>query len=191
VKEAMMPDIHYNKSHHAGGTPPKSASEIACAIAVKEFPLVVGVSKPGIRPNERSPICIRMADKPITASEETTMSENDRDGGRPTSTEELGFRGLTNYRAPSAEGIQAGINAAMADVIRTANYIPNALGPPNKVTVAGAVPVKGPVGPSNRTGWRDPGPLSVPTGQDVIERLVNAALPHSSESPLRKKPGEE
>jgi hypothetical protein len=32
------------------------------------------------------------------------------------------------------------------------------------------------------TGWVDPGPLANPPGQEVIERLTNAMLPHGKES---------
>jgi len=60
-----------------------------------------------------------------------------------------------------------GIDETMNDVLRRdARNNPNALEPPPKVTAQG-------------TGWIEPAPLSPPPGQDVIERMVNAALPHS------------
>jgi hypothetical protein len=39
------------------------------------------------------------------------------------------------------------------------------------------------------TGWREPPPLRLPPGQDLIERMVNAALPHGPGH--RRKPDDE
>lgn len=105
------------------------------------------------------------------------MSDKDR-----PSSEEIAFRGLANFRQPTEAEIQRGIDAAMADVIRRdARHNPNALDPPARVQVVGAPTVVDADSPRQR-GWVDPKPLEPPPGQDVIERLVNAALPHGPES---------
>jgi hypothetical protein len=83
-------------------------------------------------------------------------------------------------RARNAE-IQPGIDATMREVIRDAKYNPNALDAPiNKVVPQGAVPVHT---PGER--WVGPQPLASPPGQDIIEKMVDAALPHGPASPLR------
>jgi hypothetical protein len=99
------------------------------------------------------------------------MMSNDR----PTS-EEIAFRGLSNWKQPSEKEIQAGISATMADVIRhDARHNPNALSAPATVVPVGAQRVEA------VDGWAEQRPLRLPPGQDVIERLVNAELPHGPE----------
>jgi hypothetical protein len=41
-------------------------------------------------------------------------------------------------------------------------------------TPTASQPASGPAG----SGWRDQAPLTLPPGQALIERMVNAALPH-------------
>jgi hypothetical protein len=56
---------------------------------------------------------------------------------RPTG-EEIAFRGLANSHQPTEREIQAGIDQAMAEVIRhDARHNPNALSPPVTVTPVG------------------------------------------------------
>jgi hypothetical protein len=97
-------------------------------------------------------------------------------------TEALALSRLSFALAKPSEGeaeynarIQAGIDATMREVIKTASYNPNALSPPVKTTPLGAVPA---VEPRSRNGWADEVPLRSPPGQGVIERMVDAALPH-------------
>jgi hypothetical protein len=76
--------------------------------------------------------------------------------------------------------IQAGIDATMREVVRyDARHNPDALSPPVNVRPVGAEPV---VTAGSRNGWADEVPLRLPPGQDVIERLVNATLPHGKDS---------
>ena len=70
--------------------------------------------------------------------------------------------------------IQAGIDAVMRDIISDPRKNPTAMPPSETVTVVGAPKV---VTASER-GWAEQAPLALPPGQDLIERLVNAALPH-------------
>ena len=83
--------------------------------------------------------------------------------------------------APSAEEnlrIQAGIDATMRDVIAN-RARPEPSSP--TVTVVGAprvITAGEPEPPKRGTGWVEPRPLAPPPGQDAIERLVNAFLPH-------------
>jgi hypothetical protein len=95
----------------------------------------------------------------------------------------LGF-GMAQPSAGEAEDaarLQAGIDATMRSVIAD-RYDPTRREPSPTVGVVGAVPVA-PASPLVRgTGWADPRPLALPPGQDAIERLVDAALPHGPES---------
>jgi hypothetical protein len=103
------------------------------------------------------------------------MSNKDEDR---ISGEEIAFRGMTNYRPPTDAEVQAGIDATMRAIInKGARHNPNALAPPAAVRVEGAPRVVDGETRQGR-GWVDPGPLELPPGQDAIERLVNAALPH-------------
>ena len=102
-----------------------------------------------------------------------TKNENDRPG-----SEEIALTRMFRSRGPTAEelAIQAGISATMRDVItRDARHNPNALSPPVNVTPVGAQRVEA------VDGWAEEKPLRLPPGQDVIERLVNAELPHGPE----------
>jgi hypothetical protein len=84
--------------------------------------------------------------------------------------------------APSFEEnlrIQAGIDATMRDVIANrARPLPSS----PTVTVVGAPRVVTAGDPPRGTGWVDPRPLAPPPGQEAIERLVNAVLPHGPKS---------
>lgn len=93
-------------------------------------------------------------------------------------SEEIAFMNMFRSAGPTAEelAIQAGISATMADVItRDARHNPNALSPPVNVSLVGAQRVEA------VNGWAEEKPLRLPPGQDVIERLVNAELPHGPE----------
>jgi hypothetical protein len=104
-------------------------------------------------------------------------------------------RGLGQPSAGEAEDarrIQAGIDVAMREVIASAGHNPNRIDAPAKVGIAGAVPVApSPPLTGRGTGWQEPGPLASPPGQDVIERLVNASLPHGAGSLAGRRPKEE
>ena len=102
------------------------------------------------------------------------MTDNDR-----WSTEDLAFARLGAIGQPSlAEQleqlrIQQGIARTMRDVVgRDAKHNPNQ-------TVA--PPTAGPRG----TGWVEPKPLTLPPGQEAIERLCNHFLP-SNQKPKRE-----
>jgi len=98
---------------------------------------------------------------------------------------------LANFRQPTDDEIQRGIDATMRDVVfRDARSNPNAMGTSALVTPAGAARVvSGPVGPGetngvpNNWGWQAPAPLAPRPGQDIIERMVNAALPQPKPKP--------
>jgi hypothetical protein len=87
-------------------------------------------------------------------------------------------RACAEQMGPSAEdrAIQAGIDATMRDVIKTRSYNPVLREPSPTVTVQSGVRVE-PGAPLAR-GWAEPPPLALPAGQDAIERMTNAALPH-------------
>jgi hypothetical protein len=69
-----------------------------------------------------------------------------------------------------AERIQRDIARTMGDVIRhDMRNVHRRVSPIPDTAEPRAAP-KG-------NGWRDPAPLSLPPGQDLIERMVNAALP--------------
>ena len=90
-------------------------------------------------------------------------------------------RAMSQQMQPTEEErrIQAGIDATMRDVItHDARHNPNALSPPVTVRPIGAEPV---VTAGSKNGWADEVPLRLTPGQDVIERLVNAELPHGPE----------
>jgi hypothetical protein len=93
-------------------------------------------------------------------------------------------RGLAQPSAGEIEDaarLQAGIDAAMRGVIASP-YNPNRLEQAAKVGVAGAVPAALGAPLARGTGWAEARPLALPAGQDAIERLVNAVLPHGPES---------
>ena len=96
--------------------------------------------------------------------------------GDEHSRNRFGPDGLRPREALDNERTQVGIDATMREVIGAANYNPNHFEPPSKVTVAGAVPVVE-AGSPRRNGWAEPAPLRPPPGQEIIERLVNAAFP--------------
>ena len=89
-------------------------------------------------------------------------------------------RALSQQMQPTEEErrIQEGIDATMREVVRhDARHNPNALSAPVNVTPIGAQRVD-----AADNGWAEEKPLRLPPGQDVIERLVNAELPHGRES---------
>lgn len=88
----------------------------------------------------------------------------------------FGLAQRSDGEALDNEQTQVGIDATMREVIGAASYNPNHFEPPSKVTVAGAVPVVE-AGSPRRNGWAEPAPLRPPPGQEIIERLVNAAFP--------------
>ena len=119
-----------------------------------------------------------------------SMSEKEKDkplAGEPVGTAEAGMVavGRAASRQPTEAEIQAGILRSMREVVARP-YNPNALLPVDNVKVANAPQV---VTAGSGRGWQEEKPLAAPPGQDAIERLVNAALPHGSASPLRRKLG--
>ena len=110
------------------------------------------------------------------------MSNQHRSGDRP-STEEFAFRGMTSYRQPTEADIQRGIDAAMRDEIRS-RYNPTVQPALPTVRVEGAPRVVD-ADSMRRSGWAEPKPTGLPPGQDLIEGMVNAALPHGSTSKVK------
>jgi hypothetical protein len=74
--------------------------------------------------------------------------------------------------------IQAGINRTLSDIVADRYNPVHGLPPSPTVTVVGAAEVKEPFEPGAGRGWAEPRPITSPPGQEAIERLVNAALPH-------------
>lgn len=108
----------------------------------------------------------------------------------------FGLAELSATEAADRARAQREIDATMREVIATANYNPTSREPMPTVKVVGAVPVKDrfapdivPAAPVRGSGWVEPKPLAPPPGQDAIERLVNAALPHGPK-PAPAKPTE-
>jgi hypothetical protein len=104
------------------------------------------------------------------------MSDNDRMG-----TEEIALSRLGTIGQPSLaeqleqRRIQEGIARTMRDVVgRDAKHNPNQTVAPERTTPGGAAPVV----TAGERGWVEPKPLALPPGQEVIEALCNAALPH-------------
>ena len=118
------------------------------------------------------------------------MSEKEKDKPiAPMGTAEAGMVavGRAAARQPTAEEIQRGIMKTMQEVVsRDARHNPNKLDAPATVKVANAPEVVTAGEPKRGSGWEEEKPLAAPPGQDAIERLVNAALPHGAASPLRK-----
>jgi hypothetical protein len=83
-------------------------------------------------------------------------------------------------RKPTMEELatQRSIDATMRQVIADPYKNPTDQPAQPTVVVGGAAPVKEPF--ENRSGWREPEPLSPPPGQDAIERLANEMLPHGA-----------
>jgi hypothetical protein len=92
--------------------------------------------------------------------------------------EGIGYRGLTNYRAPTESEIQAGISASMRDVIRRESGSVHSPSSPGAAPAASTDTgrVRGTMGAEN--GWQEPKALGLPTGVDLIDRLVQTLLPH-------------
>ena len=88
--------------------------------------------------------------------------------------EGIGFRGLTNYRAPSESEIQAGISASMRDVIQRDTRNVHDRGSPATPTTERA---RGTMGAEN--GWVEPAPLGLQPGIELIDRLCDQLLPHA------------
>jgi hypothetical protein len=92
---------------------------------------------------------------------------------RPTS-EEIAFRGLANYQAPTDADIQRG--ASMADVVRHDTRNVHNRGSP----AADSGRVRGTGGSEN--GWVEPKPLGLPPGVALIDQLCDVMLPHGPKS---------
>jgi hypothetical protein len=91
------------------------------------------------------------------------------------------FRGLSNYRAPTEQEVQAGIDAAMRQTVRQDTRNVHDRGGSLAATPAGDNGrVRGTAGSDN--GWVQPAPLGLPSGIDLIDRLCAELLPHGSES---------
>jgi hypothetical protein len=74
--------------------------------------------------------------------------------------------------------IQRGISETMGKIISDRYNPANSLPPSPTVRVEGATEVKTAFDPGGGRGWAEPRPITSPPGQEAIERLVNAALPH-------------
>lgn len=95
----------------------------------------------------------------------------------------FGLAQPTAGEAADRARVQQDIDRTMGEVIATASYCPVKRDPMPTVRVAGAgrvsdgVPLAMPqYNPGG--GWAGPRPIELPPGQDIIERMVNAALPH-------------
>ena len=73
--------------------------------------------------------------------------------------------------------INKGINDTMRAIISDRYNPTNSLPRSGAVTVVGAPKVE----TAGERGWAEQRPLTSPPGQDAIERLVNAELPHGPE----------
>jgi hypothetical protein len=85
--------------------------------------------------------------------------------------------------------IQRGIDATMGAIIADRYNPINSLPPSGTVTVIGATEVKTAFDPGGGRGWVEPRPITSPPGQDAIERLVNAALPHPGMEQIKAQIG--
>ena len=90
------------------------------------------------------------------------------------------FRGLSNYRAPTEQEVQAGIDAALRGAVRDAGHNVHQPASPAATPAAGTERVRGSGG--DGTGWSEGKPLAVPSGVDLIDRLCAELLPHGSQS---------
>ena len=75
------------------------------------------------------------------------------------------------------------LDMTLREMARDRYTNPQQLQAPDNTKVANAPQV---VTAGSGRGWQEEKPLAAPPGQDAIERLVNAALPHGAGSPLRK-----
>jgi hypothetical protein len=95
--------------------------------------------------------------------------------------EGIGYRGLTGYRAPTEQEVQAGITEALRGAVRDAGHN---IHQPSSVAAPPAERERerrvGTAGSDN--GWVEPKPLAVPSGIDLIDRLCAELLPHGSAS---------
>jgi hypothetical protein len=99
---------------------------------------------------------------------------------------QFGLGALTT-RGPTAEEVQRGIDATMREIIRKdAHWNPNELRPVENLRVAGSPVVVDADRVGKGTGWQSERPLTLPPGQDVIERLCDFYQPHGAG--FRKKP---
>jgi hypothetical protein len=118
-------------------------------------------------------------------------------GASTMSTEDVALArmGFALAPQPTAEelAIQEGIDRTMRDVIGD-RYNPVLRAPSLKVAVQSGVQTTQAtellVTPPTRWGWAKEIPVTSPPGQDVIERMVNAALPHGPDYMREKKGGE-
>jgi len=95
------------------------------------------------------------------------------------SPEELAFRGLSNYRAPTEQEVQAGISNAMRGAVREAGHNVHSPSSPAATPAASTDNgrVVGTAGSTN--GWVEPKPLGLPSGIELIDRLCDQLLPHA------------
>ena len=80
--------------------------------------------------------------------------------------------------------IQRGISETMGAIIAD-RCNPTAMPPSERVTVVGAPQVATASEPEIGRGWQRERPITSPPGQEAIERLVNAALPHGPLEAMR------
>jgi hypothetical protein len=100
------------------------------------------------------------------------------------STQARAIARLAHFKPPTDDEVQRGIDAAMADVVRSSGYNPNAFRHPGDGSVipAGASKVVGPIGPGvsadgrpNNYGWTPEAPYTPvggATGLAAIERMT-------------------
>jgi hypothetical protein len=95
-------------------------------------------------------------------------------------TEAKGIARLANFRLPTDDEIQRGIDDCMRGVIASAGYNPNAFRHPGEGSAIPAGAVKAVGLPDPSPGWQPEVPFQPPggaTAQTIIERMCNAALP--------------
>ena len=100
-------------------------------------------------------------------------------------TEDIAMRNLSWGLAPKQteeeRRVQAGIDATIRAVAAD-RYNPVWQPASPRVTVQSGVKVDPGLPLDRGTGWREEAPLGIPPGQEAIERLVNAMLPHGRDS---------
>jgi hypothetical protein len=90
--------------------------------------------------------------------------------------EGIGFRGLSNYQAPTDADIQRGIDAAMRQTVRHDTRNVHDRGG-SLAAAPDSDRVRGTAGAEN--GWVEPAPLGLPSGIELIDRLCDQLLPHA------------
>ena len=96
--------------------------------------------------------------------------------------EGIGYRGLTSYRAPTEQEVQAGITEALRGAVRDAGHNVHSPSSPAATPAASTDNgrVVGTAGSTN--GWVEPRPLAVPSGIDLVDDLCKRLLPHGEKS---------